>query len=86
MESPLARKNFVALSQFMGKQVFIIKGSPRKQGNTSLMADAFAQGGGKRSRKYSQRSFSERKEDRGLSRLRGLSGKRRKLGIEVGSR
>lgn len=28
----------------MGKQVFIVKGSPRKQGNTSLMADAFAQG------------------------------------------
>ena len=28
----------------MGKQVLIIKGSPRKNGNTSAMADAFAKG------------------------------------------
>ena len=28
----------------MGKQVSIVKGSPRKKGNTSVMADAFAQG------------------------------------------
>ena len=28
----------------MGKQILIIKGSPRKKGNTSAMADAFAKG------------------------------------------
>lgn len=28
----------------MGKQVLLIKGSPRKNGNTSVMADAFGNG------------------------------------------
>ncbi len=28
----------------MNKQILIIKGSPRKNGNTSALADAFAQG------------------------------------------
>ncbi len=28
----------------MGKQVLLIKGSPRKNGNTSAMADAFGNG------------------------------------------
>ena len=31
-------------SIIMGKQILIIKGSPRRHGNTSAMADAFAQG------------------------------------------
>ena len=28
----------------MNKQILIVKGSPRKNGNTSAMADAFAKG------------------------------------------
>lgn len=31
-------------SIIMSKQILIIKGSPRRHGNTSAMADAFAQG------------------------------------------
>lgn len=31
-------------SIIMGKQILIIKGSPCRHGNTSAMADAFAQG------------------------------------------
>lgn len=31
-------------SIIMGKQILIIKGSPRRHGNTSAMAAAFAQG------------------------------------------
>lgn len=30
----------------MSKQILVVKGSPRKKGNTSVLADAFAKGAG----------------------------------------
>ena len=39
-----AGSNLKCRRHMMRKQILIVKGSPRKNGNTSAMADAFAKG------------------------------------------